>query len=93
MATTYLKFPTEAEALTALEQYRHEDRWITASHTHALDVVGTIYQPTGNIIQGEYGEYPEMAPIPGFHVNFIGEVPEAALPFAITPENPVRVFA
>ena len=40
------------------------------SHNHSFDIVGLIHEPTGNMLTDEEGiEYPEMAPIPGWHVN------------------------
>ena len=40
------------------------------SHNHSFDIVGLIHEPTGNILTDAEGiEYPEMAPIDGWHVN------------------------
>ena len=40
------------------------------SHNHSFDIVGLIHEPTGNMLTDEEGmEYPEMAPIDGWHVN------------------------
>ena len=40
------------------------------SHDHSFDIVGLIHEPTGNMLTDAEGmEYPEMAPIPGWHVN------------------------
>ncbi|EOD54095.1 MULTISPECIES: hypothetical protein [Aeromonas] len=62
----------------------------------ALDVIGTIYQPTGEtmVIEGEV--VPVMAPAPGYHVNVRTRL--AALATALDaertyPETPVRVWA
>lgn len=101
MSTTYLKFASEAEAVAALSQYRimegGVEQWLTASHTHALDIVGTIHKPTGVMIPSDQGfpPTPEMAPLPGFHVNaiFTQGTPDSLLPFVITPSSPSRVFA
>ncbi|AXV34025.1 hypothetical protein BFW41_08840 [Aeromonas hydrophila] len=62
----------------------------------ALDVIGTIYQPTGEttLVDGE--QVPVMAPVPGYHVNVRtkSEVLAAALDAQRTyPETPVRVWA
>ncbi len=91
--TTYLKFPDEATAAQVLSTYRNEDQWIQASHNHALDVVGTIYKPTGEKIETEIGVIDAMGPIDGFHINFAGELPAEAEPYIVTPAEPVRVFA
>jgi hypothetical protein len=41
-----------------------------------IDVIGTIYKPTGNMIQQTLDdaviEVPELSPIPGFHANLRG---------------------
>ena len=40
------------------------------SHDHSFDIVGLIHEPTGTMLTDAEGmEYPEMAPIPGWHVN------------------------
>jgi hypothetical protein len=73
--TTYLRFPDEVTAKAVLADYLTEDNtWITASHNHALDVIGEIPETTG------------------WHVNYVGEVPEGWEQYAVTPEQPVRVF-
>lgn len=62
----------------------------------SLDVIGTIRQPTGNVLTDEEGiEYPELETIPGYHANYRGEeLPEALAQFEIpAPNNPVRVWA
>lgn len=98
MQTFFLKFDSEAQAIEALAEYRSTGQeslpyWLTASHSHALDVVGTIHKPTGVMLQGGIGECPEMAPIDGFHVNLMcDELPESLQPYALAPANPVRVF-
>jgi hypothetical protein len=46
--THFLRFPDEATAITVLADYRTEDdTWITASHAHALDVIGEIPECVG----------------------------------------------
>ncbi len=71
---------------------RTEQYWITSSHAHALDIIGTIYKPTGTMLQTEEGDFPETAPIPGWHCNLIGELPVEAEPYVVTPANPVRTY-
>jgi hypothetical protein len=59
-----------------------------------IDTIGVIYKPTGEMLQGEDGPYPEMAPIPNWHVNvrLVGEDAEALAPFVVEPKTPVRVW-
>lgn len=79
----YLKFQDEAQANSVLEG-------IEAS----IDTLGIIYKPTGIMLQGEQGEYPEMAPIDGWHVNVrsVEEIPELE-PYNTNPLTPMRVWA
>lgn len=93
--TTFLKFLDEATAKTVMAEYVAVDgAWVTDSHTHSLDPIGVIYRPTGNILTDENGiEYPEMAAIAGYHVNFLGDLPAVASAYIVTPLNPVRIFA
>lgn len=43
---------------------------VTTTHDYAMDIVGTIHKPTGNTLTDSEGhEYPEMAPIDGWHIN------------------------
>jgi hypothetical protein len=89
--TTYLRFPDEATAKAVLADYlTGDDTWITASHTHALDVIGTIsrggeWDEEGNVITP-----PEV--LPGWHVNYVGEVSESWNQFVVNPVEPYRVF-
>lgn len=90
--TTFLRFPDEATAYSALtDYYDTESGWVTASLVHVLDPVGTLFDP------GTYDETGnEITPpiqLPGWHVNFIGELPSGALPYMIEPANPRVVFA
>jgi len=76
--THYLRFPDSVTGMKALDDAGLLDdnlEFITATHTHALDVIGTI---------------PELD---GWHVNYIGELPEGWEGFVVTPVEPVRVFA
>jgi hypothetical protein len=66
--------------------------------THSLDVIGVIHVETGNMLTDDNGgEYPEMAPIEGWHANLLlhgEELPAALEPFVIeAPSTPHRRFA
>jgi hypothetical protein len=99
MTTTYLRFPDESTGMAALDAagllYTDDDgatHPLTASHTHALDVIGPIY--TGGIYDPETGEV--ITPptvISGWHVNYAGKPPEAWEQYLVTPQHPVRVWA
>jgi hypothetical protein len=101
----YLLFPDEAAAKAVL--YRIEGAVEATEDTEAvegyedanyrnIDTIGIIYKPTGEMLQGEDGEYPEMAPIEGWHVNVRlcdDEDGEAIKPFEVMPRSPERVWA
>lgn len=103
MITHYLKFATEAEALSVLAQAYptlDEDNQPTfnpVSKDHALDIVGIIHGPTGVTLTDDEGnKYPEMAPIEGWHVNLAALVaPTELTDYVLTPApaTPSRVFA
>jgi hypothetical protein len=101
----YLSFPDEAAAKAVL--YRIEgaveadpEQGIEASEGYEvanyanIDTIGIIYKPTGEMLQGEDGPYPAMAPIDGWHVNvrLVGEDAEALEPFEVSPVTPMRVW-
>jgi hypothetical protein len=103
MTDLFLKFESEAQANNVLytqvptafaesgEAIEHESR---PNHRN-IDTIGIIYKPTGEMLQGEDGPYPAMAPIEGWHVNVRladGEDGAALELFAVTPEQPVRVW-
>jgi hypothetical protein len=75
------KFPTRAHfrSLAEAEGLITEDgELITASHSHAIDEVGTIVK--------------DDIPSSGWHVNYAGEPPEAWTQYLVTPQWPARVF-
>lgn len=61
-----------------------------------FDVIGTIYKPTGNVIQQGDMQTQEMAAIAGHHVNVrlhYSELPESLRQYVVIPNNPVRGWA
>jgi hypothetical protein len=89
------RFPTRTQFRTLAEAeglITEEGELITASHTFAIDEVGTItrggeYDPeTGEVI---------VAPtvLDGWHVNYQGVLPDGWEEFLVEPANPVRVWA
>ena len=91
----FLKFNTEAEAVAAFAQWAKEDAPIPVYiGTVAVDVVGVNHKPTGKLLTDADGNsYPEMAPIPGWHINLSGSVPGLAAFEIDPPTTPARVFA
>lgn len=71
------------------------------THDYAIDVVGTIYEPTGVTLTDSEGmDYPEMAPIPNaWHVNIrlVGDAMRETVEaldatHGVTPNSPSRVW-
>lgn len=73
---------------------------VTHSHDYAIDVVGTLQEPTGTMLTDEEGnEYPEMQAIAGWHINIrlvgdaVRETVEALdTSHGVNPEQPMRVW-
>lgn len=73
---------------------------VTHSHDYAIDVVGTLQEPTGNTLTDDEGnEYPEMQDMTGWHVNIrlVGDakredVEALDTSHGVTPEQPQRVW-
>lgn len=67
------------------------------SLTNMLDIIGTMYTETGNMLTDEDGnEYPELEAIDGFHANLreeLTEEQEAELPTIEAPATPYRIWA
>lgn len=94
-----LKFKdaAEADAMLFTEQTSVNDDIVETFKVPryaAVDVIGTIYKPTGNMLTTDEGEMPEMAPLEGWHVNVrhTAEAPELDF-FKVTPKAPVRGWA
>jgi hypothetical protein len=101
----YLSFASESEAnnvLYTLEPTEWDNTgeepvptaWEPRPNYRNIDTIGIIYKPTGEMLQGEDGPYPAVAPLPGFHVNvrLVGEDADALEPFVVQPKTPVRVW-
>ena len=91
--TQFLRFPNESAWLTAATDagFIVDDALAAYTHDRAIDVVGAIARG------GEYDDEGAVivAPtvLPGFHVNYSGELPEGWDEFVVEPAAPYRVFA
>ena len=73
---------------------------VSNTSDYAIDVVGTLHEPTGNTLTDDDGmEYPEMQAMSGWHVNIrlmgdaVRETVEALdTTHGVTPETPMRVW-
>lgn len=90
---TYLQFENEAAGREALAPWTVNDVLPAYIGSAAVDVVGTILRPTGNVIHAPDGVVPELAPVPGWHINLSEQVPELQGYEIEAPTTPDRVFA
>jgi hypothetical protein len=76
---------------TPVDEAWQPNTLIAYTHDRAIDVVGPITRG------GEYDEDGKVLVKPkllkGFHINFIGELPDGWDEYVVNPESPSRVFA
>jgi len=96
----YIKTSNEQELWTILSQLGLA-QWLEDSQQFIsvginLDIIGTIYKPTENVITTTDGmQILEQLPIEGFHANIRGTLTEEqqlALPLISAPVTPYRVW-
>ena len=98
----FFRFTDEASWLTAardagflvtVTDEENVDSEVLQAYTrdHAIDVIGTITE--GGEWDEDGNETVPPTILPGWHVNFLGALPEGWDAFKVTPEQPKRVFA
>lgn len=96
MIDLMLRFADKEEASNALAAYRLDGQWLTASHTHALDVIGPVVT-TPAVLDPQTGVETTPAVIDQrFHVNLRllnGGAPAGLAPYTVNPAQPARVWA
>lgn len=104
MKDFYLKATSQSALYQALEAagvvVRDEDgNFVVSDPRYALDVIGTIYKPTGKILMTQDGEVQETTAMAGFHANLRVMQDEDAVSAKLDaiaiepPATPVRVWA
>ena len=99
MIDLYLKAGSKSAMTTALKAAGFIQDVESGALYHpaaALDVIGTIYQPTGETTLVDGQEAPVMAPVSGYHVNVRTTSDELATALDAQrtyPVTPVRVWA
>lgn len=91
----YLRFDDEAAARAVLfDEQANGEEIVMVPRYDAIDIIGTIYKPTGKTLKTPEGPVPEMAPLEGFHANVRHRdvVPELDA-YAVQPRNPSRMWA
>ncbi|MFM5247333.1 hypothetical protein [Aeromonas caviae] len=99
MIDLYLKAGSKSAMTLALKTAGFTQEPETGALYHpaaALDVIGTIYQPTGETTLVDGQEVPVTAPVSGYHVNVRTTSDELATALDAQrtyPVTPVRVWA
>lgn len=99
MIDLYLKAGSKSAMTTALKAAGFIQDAESGALYHpdaALDVIGTIYQPTGETSLVDGQEVPVTAPVSGYHVNVRTTAEELAAALGALrtyPATPVRVWA
>jgi len=94
----YLRFADEDEANAVLFDMQHDGEGYNKVPKYAaVDVIGTIYKPTGKVLPAPDGSgdaVDEMAPVEGWHVNIrhTADAPELKA-FQVFPATPARMWA
>lgn len=91
--TVFLQFIDKAAAVAAFSFWSGDGVVPAYAGRAAVDVVGVIQRPTGEVLQTEDGEIPVLAPLPGWHINLSDSVPELAQFEIEAPATPAHVFA
>jgi hypothetical protein len=91
----HLKFTSQAAAETVLftSETAGEETVFRPNYA-AVDMIGTIYKPTGVILETLDGDTPEMEAISGYHANVrhTEEAPELDK-YVVVVNTPSRIWA
>ena len=96
----YFRFTDEAAWVTAAKaagfyvtnaETETEDL-LAYTADRAIDVIGTLYNDDA-VYDEEGEEVTAPTPMDGWHVNYLGNLPEGWEPYEVYPEPPKRIFA
>jgi hypothetical protein len=90
----YTKVPTAWSESVSMDEPPVATEWMDKPNYDNIDVIGTIYKPTGTMLTNEEGmEYPEMEAIEGWHINIrhSSSAPELDQ-YAVDVKTPSRIW-
>ena len=97
--TYHLRFPSESAGMQALREEgfvsqdeNGNDFILSASHNHAIDIVGIIYNEDWELDPETLEVAKPATAIEGWHINYIGSLPSSWEQYLVTPKTPRRVF-
>jgi hypothetical protein len=87
--------PTDVSDDTLNQEWQPTGAYDWRFTGEALDIIGTIYVESGNMLTAEDGEgnevtYPEMVAIEGYHANIKAPAGIEGLPEVVAPNTPYR---
>jgi hypothetical protein len=86
--------PDDYDPIAEGAEFEPAGDWSWSFTGEALDIIGTIYNETGNTLTNEDGyEYPEVEAVDGFHANLKAERGIGGLPTVEAPSTPYRKWA
>lgn len=91
--TVFLQFTSGAAAVVAFAPWSDGVEIPSYVDAVAVDVVGVVIKPTGDVQQTPDGEVAVMTPVPGFHINLSDRIPELQQYEIEPPATPDRIFA
>jgi hypothetical protein len=94
-AATAAGFRVNNPTPSATDPEVFEDYWTWLYYTHewAIDDVGVIYNNDAVLDPDTGAIVTPATPMAGYHVNYIGPLPEGWDAFLVAPASPYRVFA
>tara|TARA_R110000772_G_scaffold69073_2_gene152825 strand:- start:989 stop:1327 length:339 start_codon:yes stop_codon:yes gene_type:complete len=90
----YTKVPTAWSESVSMDEPPVATEWMDKPNYDNIDIIGTIYNPTGEATTNEDGfEVPVMVALDGYHVNIRHNTEASELDaYAVTPTNPRRIW-
>jgi len=89
----YTKVPTAWSESVSMDEPPVATEWMDKPNYPNIDIIGTIYKPTGEVETVEDMEVPVMQALDGYHVNVRadGVCPELEA-YSVTVNTPYRVW-
>jgi hypothetical protein len=91
----FTKVPTAWSDSVSMDEPPVATEWMDKPNYDNIDIIGTIYKPTGAVTVSEDGmEVPVMEDVGGFHCNVRNYSPAPELEqYSVTPTNQYRTWA
>ena len=89
----YTKVPTAWSESVSMDEPPVATEWMDKPNFDNIDIIGTIYDATGEVETVDGIEVPVMVALDGYHVNVRHKEQASELDaYAVTPTNPRRIW-